>query len=281
MALNKFTDSSFRKEWMKINCDDLKCATLTADTFNVDDLQAKKIIIEGEVLPQLLVESLAPAQTAEIKIKSSQQSQLAMLNSLDVAVGIIKSNDVLNEFTIDPQTREKITIRGSFDMFKIVAPSIPDSTKLTLYAKTLEDNLYILTSASNDKLISTYAQGQESLNIALQAGGVNFNQPIASRWSVNGKHVAIWGVFRLDSTAKQVDVRIDPVPGYPVLADSQNSMLSGQKFGAGAVSYIGVDFTFAALKFDMFFGSCNDATVTPANNLNTLFHYRIDYFADI
>ena len=34
MSLNKFTDINNRKEWMNINCNEIRCATLSADTLN-------------------------------------------------------------------------------------------------------------------------------------------------------------------------------------------------------------------------------------------------------
>ena len=61
MSLNKITSSVERKEWMNINCNDIKCATLEADNIilpPIDILEVEKITARGNNYPQINAEAI-------------------------------------------------------------------------------------------------------------------------------------------------------------------------------------------------------------------------------
>lgn len=280
MSLNKITSAAVRKEWMNINCDEIECTTLTADTLAIDNLGVQKITIEGPINPQLVVGTTLPAGAASIRLKGGEEMEILFVDSGNNASGRILSAEIDNTFQIDPEERLEVQIQGPIQLKKqsIGVAVSPPATHLSLYAD-INNDIIAQTSGAVERPLAYYTSGSDSLNINLNSGGGGFNQPIPSRYAICGDHVSIWGVFRLNANDETVDVSLDSVPGYPVSSGSQSAMLNGQNSGAGGVSFIGIDTTYSAPSFQLLYGSVNNVTVVPANNFNTLFHYRIDYLA--
>ena len=272
MSLNKFRDASVKKEWMNINCNDLKTTTFEAEAVTTD-----QITVRGDVLPQARFGALTGTNSTLVSLDGGVQQILSFLNGTGTQTGRITSSDTDNSFKINPETRLTVDVEGPVAFRKLaVAPAIL-ADHVAVYAKTGSTDLWRKTETGDDKQLATYVYGTSTLNIALIAGGVNFNQPNPSSYSVIGNHVSIWGVFRLDANVSIVDIALDEVPSYPPVATTILGTLSGHKEGVGAGSFATVDTTYSLGVFQMLFGTVNDFTIVPANNVNTLFHYRIDY----
>lgn len=281
MSLNKITNSAVRKEWMNINCKDIKCETLNADDLTVDEIEVQQLTINSELTPQLTVKNEVASGTSEVVISGSIAS-LLYKSDVGAAVGSIISNSIDNTFKINPESRETVQIDGVLQLERQTDPPVaPNTSHLSMFANVNPvGNFDVFTKDSENvvRKLAAYDSGSDALDITFISGGVSFNQVHLSRYSVCGDKVNIWGVFRLDANAKTVEVEISEVPGYPVLPDSYHgTILNGHKSGAGGNSFLGIDTTYSAGVFQLLYGVVNDATVVPANNLNVIFTYNISY----
>lgn len=281
MSLNKFTDSSVRKTWMNINANEVSCATLEADAVEIVQVDAERLVVKGDVLPQVVLRpDVGDNATLELL---ADECDLIFVNDGSVGVGRIHSSESTQCFEIDPEGRNSVRIAGDLELKRLAGnPSSPASTHISLFVRDDSKDVQTINSDGEVKKLAYFTSGKDALNLTAINGINNFNQSSPSNYSIVGDHVSIWGVFRGDPQIDTVDMQIDAIGTHVVVLDSFIGMYDGHKTTGGAISYSTLDTTYSSVtrKFQMLFGATNNVAVNPALNINTLFHYRLDYFIE-
>lgn len=83
MSLNKFTDSTTIKDWMKIGCNDINCTNLNAINVTVENVEELKISNDIDFVNQAVTPAVLPA-IGETKVYTKTDSYLYSLDSAGV-----------------------------------------------------------------------------------------------------------------------------------------------------------------------------------------------------
>ena len=150
MSLNKFRDASVKKEWMNINCNEIK-----ATVADIDGLDIKQLTIEGDALPQLKVSPITGTNQSAVSLAGGVEQLVYFTNEGTFATGRIVSLNSSNTFSINPETRVNVSVEAPVHLFKTTTQQNPTATHVSLYAKTGSEELYTKDSTGAEKQLAT------------------------------------------------------------------------------------------------------------------------------
>lgn len=128
----------------------------------------------------------------------------------------------------------------------------------------------------NGQLISGGTSGLHTPNFGSLVGAVNLYATPSTYIRV-GDIVNITGTFRCDPNAKVVSIDMDLLPGTTNTNANLTLVGSSNAAQTGGASWSAFDLTSSGGRFTLYYHTVNDASVTPANCLNTVFNFHIQY----
>ena len=174
MSLNKFTDGSVKKEWMNINCNDIKATTAEIDNLIINDPTFETLLVESNNIPQVVIKPETTTLTSYLELGPANIGTVAFKDNGSGFGGFIRSTESTDKFVIDPQDRNNVTVEAPLQLFKNTTINNPDANHVAIYAKDTDDNLYVKNSAGTENQIAIVGAVSSAVETVYSNANLNF-----------------------------------------------------------------------------------------------------------